>query len=308
MSREPLDAAQLDAFKQDGCLIVEGVVGESQLVDYRRQFWQELSTPELDDAVEGDPSTWPANQSGGQLPNIMALTPSLGELPAIAAIIEQLGGGRFTGGGSMTKAIFPARFPLTSGATEWQEPGTSFHIDGYNGQWSSNPQVGATLYIDPVEERGGCFSVKPGQHLPTHRHFFDNPHHIDGSFLDGHEDKSRAYRRLYETTEEPTARPLQFVGGAGAVMFWHGFTPHCASLNARDRPRLAMIARWSDAEKRGAHELSVNLELFFFNCVLCIHLKSLTEMVPIFLCRRGDHQAGAAGRQGHAAGVGRCDG
>jgi len=247
----PLDAASVRFFKHHGYLVVHRLVPEPQLASYRKQFWDHVG------AESSDPGTWPAPPpGGGQLPNIMELRPNLGDLPEIAAVIEQLSGGRFTGGGSMTKAIFPARFPLPIGAERWQRP-NGFHIDGYNGQWSSNPEIGATLYLEPVKERGGCFCVKPQQHIPTHQYFVQHPTHIDGSWQLTGAHKERGYRCLYEDTPEPQAPELQFVGDAGSVMFWHGFIPHCASLNAQDRPRLAMIARWSDPAKRGGETIKL---------------------------------------------------
>ena len=29
-------------------------------------------------------------------------------------------------------------------------------------------------------------------------------------------------------------------------MLWHGWTPHSQSVNLRDVPRLALVARWND--------------------------------------------------------------
>jgi hypothetical protein len=242
----PLDLA---SFKADGFVIVRGLVGEKLLRSYRKQFWRHIG------ADPQDRSTWPpVPPGGGQLPNIMALRPNLGELPCVAAIVEQLGGGRFAGGVSMTKAIFPLNSHGPSGQSQqgaplsWAPP-TGFHIDGYAGKWSHNPELGATLYLDPVQEQGGCFCVKPGEHVRTHQYFQQHPHHVDGSFQ-----KTAAYQRygwrcLHEESAEPQAEELQFAGQAGDILFWHGFMPHCASLNARDTPRLAMIARWSDPDR-----------------------------------------------------------
>ena len=246
----PLGPIELVSFKANGFVIVRGLVGEEQLQSFREQFWHHIG------ADPHDCSTWPpAPPGGGQLPNIMAPRPNLGELPGVAAIVEQLGGGRFTGGGSMTKAIFPLNSHRSAGqsqgaegALSWARP-TGFHIDGYAGTWNHNPEFGATLYLDSVEEQGGCFCVKPGEHIRTHQYFQQHPHHVDGSFQ-----KTAAYQRygwrcLYEQTAEPQADELQFSGGAGDILFWHGFTPHCASLNANKTPRLAMIARWRDPDR-----------------------------------------------------------
>ena len=37
------------------------------------------------------------------------------------------------------------------------------------------------------------------------------------------------------------------VGKAGDAILWHGWTPHSQSVNMRDTPRLALVARWNDA-------------------------------------------------------------
>ena len=100
------------------------LVGEPQLSVWREQAWEKIG------ASPSDRSTWPpAPPGGGQLPNIMGVEPSLGAVPEIASVVEQLGGGAFEGGGSMLKAIFPAEFPLPDGATEWHRPNGQ-HIDG----------------------------------------------------------------------------------------------------------------------------------------------------------------------------------
>eukprot|EP01048_Picozoa_sp_COSAG05_P030184 COSAG05_NODE_10346_length_570_cov_1.089172_1_plen_141_part_10 len=124
----PLSPLDLASFKADCFVIVRGLVGEQQLQSYREQFWRHIG------ADPHERSTWPpAPPGGGQLPNIMTLRPNLGELPAIAAIVEQLGGGRFAGGGSMTKAIFPLnshrsgeQSQAAEGPLPWARP-TGFH-------------------------------------------------------------------------------------------------------------------------------------------------------------------------------------
>jgi hypothetical protein len=83
----PLDAASVRFFKHHGYLVVHRLVPEPQLASYRKQFWDHVG------AESSDPGTWPAPPpGGGQLPNIMELRPNLGDLPEIAAVIEQTEG------------------------------------------------------------------------------------------------------------------------------------------------------------------------------------------------------------------------
>jgi len=37
---------------------------------------------------------------------------------------------------------------------------------------------------------------------------------------------------------------VQHAAKAGTVCLWHGWTPHQASANANDVPRLCIISRW----------------------------------------------------------------
>ena len=120
-------------FLLQGYVTVPRLVGEPQLSVWREQAWEKIG------ASPSDRSTWPpAPPGGGQLPNIMGVEPSLGAVPEIASVVEQLGGGAFEGGGSMLKAIFPAEFPLPDGATEWHRPNGQ-HIDGVSQPTPSPP-------------------------------------------------------------------------------------------------------------------------------------------------------------------------
>ena len=107
-----LSRAQIEEFKAQGVLILPGFVGEAQLESWREQLWAGGEpTPERVEACKAE---------GG-------LTPTPGELPQFQALVEQLGGGAFTGGGAQIACNFPNTAP-----DEWNHPGSG-HVDGYNG-------------------------------------------------------------------------------------------------------------------------------------------------------------------------------
>jgi hypothetical protein len=85
-----LSTTEIEAFKADGVLILPGFIDEEQLASWRCQAWAAVG------ADPDDRTTWPT----GLQPNL-TVAPHLGELPQCQALMEQLGGGAFTGGGTM---------------------------------------------------------------------------------------------------------------------------------------------------------------------------------------------------------------
>jgi hypothetical protein len=157
----PLSHQQIEEFKSAGVLILPDFVEEAQLSSWRRQVWAGLG------AKPGDPSTWPSTTQ--HPPVVGGITPTPGELPQFRALMQQLGGGHFKGGGAQCACIFPTTCASSEG--EWKQPETG-HVDGYNGKWSGVGQhrVCTTLYLNDVhEERQGCFTYWRGGHARVHR-------------------------------------------------------------------------------------------------------------------------------------------
>ena len=164
----------------------------------------------------------------------------MGELPHFQALMHQLGGGRFSGGGNNFIPVFP------SGPEDkpWA-PATTGHIDGYNTAWrgTGHHRACITLYLNEVEEGQGCFTVWKGGARRIHRFFRDHPAQLDGHFYDAPFFKDRGWNALHDEGGRLEVAPqgMQFVGKPGDCILWHGSCPHSVSPNRRDQPRLAMI-------------------------------------------------------------------
>ena len=237
-STQPLTRAQIDEFKSEGVLTLPDFIESDQLASWRQQVTAGLAAAGTD---LQDRSTWP--QEGGYAPVDMQapLTPAPGELPQFEALITQLGGGYFAGGGAQIAPIFPNTDP-----EKWLLP-DSGHVDGYNGIWSGTGanRVGATFYLNDVAEKGGCFTYWKGGHRRVHFFFRQHPKDVDGRFTKTSEFEHNSHAYKGGDGQRPFAG-TQHAAKAGTVCLWHGWTPHQASANAADQPRLCIISRWND--------------------------------------------------------------
>lgn len=226
----PLSRAQIESFKAEGILILPDFVEEAQLARWREQVWAGLG------ADPDDRSTWPTHTQ--HPPVADGISPTPGELPQFQALMEQLGGGFFEGGGAQHACIFPSLE-----ASEWKKPGSG-HVDGYNGRWAGvgAHRLGTTFYLDDCEERGGGFTYWRGGHARVHERFRAHPEEVDGRLVETAEYKEGKHPYL-GGGEEGTVHAVK----AGTVCVWHGWCPHNASQNATDTPRLAIISRWNDS-------------------------------------------------------------
>lgn len=136
------------------------------------------------------------------------------------------------------------QWPRSEG--HWQMPATG-HIDGYGpGGWSGGFMLGATAYLEEVQEEGGAFVYWPQSHLTTHQYFLQNPSHIDGSFTQRSDWQERTWGLFSDDAPQP---PQQFAAQAGDVIFWHCFLCHTGSSNIQRRPRLGLFSRWHHTER-----------------------------------------------------------
>ena len=225
-----LDTDQITHFKQHGYVILRGFIDNDLLQNWRDQFWGHVS------AQADDPATWPDDYVVKEF----SVDPAFGHLPQMQSIIEQLGGGMFSGGGGSMLVQWPKP------DADWQAP-TQGHIDGYGpGGWSGGFMLGATTYLEQVEAGGGGFFYWPDSHLPVQEYFRRHPQQIDGSFTkrDDWEEKKWA---LF--SDDATCPPQEFIGAAGDVILWHYFMCHTGSPNVNQRPRLAVFSRWHRSDR-----------------------------------------------------------
>ena len=95
-----MDRGQLKEFVTHGVVSLPSFLTAAQLQHYRDQAWRGLS------AEENNGENLLDGRGGGKA---LDLTPSLDELPQMRALIEQIGGGRFTPEVPLT--LKPARAP-----------------------------------------------------------------------------------------------------------------------------------------------------------------------------------------------------
>lgn len=225
-----LHKSQIDFFKTQGYLILKGFVETERMAAWREQFWAHVG------ADAQDPASWPDSY----VIDGFAVDPAFGQLLQMQAVVEQLGGGQFVGGGGSLLVQWPKKESI------WDWPGQG-HIDGYgpNG-WSGGFMLGATAYLDDVEDQGGAFTYWPQSHLPVHDFFREFPDQIDGSFTKREDWESQQWGLFSDRSPQG---PEQFVAEAGDVILWHCFMCHTGSANIRANPRLGLFARWHYAER-----------------------------------------------------------
>ena len=225
-----LSKEQVAFFKEEGYLILEGFIAPEQVAAWRGQFWAHVG------ADPQDSSSWPDSY----VIDGFSIEPTFGQLPQMREVAEQLGGGQLGGGGGSMLVQWP------NGKEAWDWPSQG-HIDGYGpGGWSGGFMLGATTYLDDVEEEGGAFTYWPQSHLPIQDFFREFPEQIDGSFREREDWKERQWGIFSDLSPKG---PEQFAAKAGDVILWHCFMCHTGSANIRANPRLGVFSRWHYAER-----------------------------------------------------------
>ena len=95
--------------------------------------------------------------------------------------------------------------------------------DGYNRAWvgSGHHRLGATIYLEDVAEKGGCFTYWKGGHQRVHRYFQRHPSEVDGRFMASREFRERGWNVVHDEDDEagPTVG-TQHVAKAGDCLLW----------------------------------------------------------------------------------------
>ena len=217
-------------FKEQGFVVLPDLIDPEHVEAWNEQFWNHVA------AVPDNPTSWPDNY----VIEGFSTDPLFGHLPQMNQVVEQLGGNQFAGGGGSMLV----HWPRSEG--HWDMPANG-HIDGYGpGGWSGGFMLGATAYLEDVEEEGGAFIYWPQSHLTTHQYFLEHPSHIDGSFTEREDWKERNWGVFSDLSPQG---PEQFTAQAGDVIFWHCFLCHTGSTNIRRRPRLGLFSRWHHTDR-----------------------------------------------------------
>ena len=224
-----LSEQQIQHFKTHGFLILKNLIDQTSLDQWRKQIWHQL------EACLSQAESWPRNRSGLDGYQYNPPESALVHHPALAPIIQQLGGGEFIAGDGIPIIRWPEP------EKKWQMP-KSGHIDAYGGKWLPF-MIGATTYLYDVEPRGGSFIFWPDSHYAAHRYFRQNPAHVDGSFM-------RQEGFAWDVfCDNPETGGREFIASAGDVVLWHSYLTHEGSVNINNSPRIALFARW-DHQRR----------------------------------------------------------
>lgn len=224
-----LDAAQLDAFIEDGFVRIEGAFPGEVAAECRDVIWQDLG------ADPGEPATWPrtvaARPDYAQPPFVAAAnTPRLH-----AAFDALVGKGRWTPRTSL--GGFVIRFPSGQPAVVdgWHVdvsfPGPGSVPDDYM-TWRANvaSRDRALLMFFLLSDVGpddGPTRLRPGSHLDVARVLEpEGDHGLDARELARRADAATAHRPTVHAT-----------GRAGDVYLCHPLLVHAGQPNTGTRPR-----------------------------------------------------------------------
>jgi len=233
-SSTPLADEQIQHFKKHGFLILKNLLDQFSIDQWRKQIWREL------EASLNQPESWPTEKSGLDDYQYDPPESAFAHYPALASIIQQLGGGNFAAGGGTPIIRWPEL------GRSWELP-QSGHIDAYGGYWAPF-MIGATTYLYDVEPKGGAFIFWPDSHHVAHRYFRQNPTQVDGSFM-----KKEGFS-WDVFCDNPKTGGQEFVADAGDVVLWHSYLTHNGSTNVNDSPRMALFARWPHYQQRQSTE------------------------------------------------------
>jgi len=195
-----LTADQIDSFKQNGFLILRGVI-EPVIIDiWRRSFWESV------DADPNNRATWNKKPPVSNF-KLQHEDASLSQHPQIAAAIKQLGGGKFFGDSGPPLVHWP------TGCDAWTPPKWG-HVDAYPPSFWFPFMLAATAYAYDVEPMGGAFTYWPKSHHSTHQRFLAAPEMIDGRWA---REPGFDWGGPNEFTSLAPHPPQEFVARAGDV-------------------------------------------------------------------------------------------
>jgi len=224
-----LSSEDKSRFKEDGCLIVRGVLTPEQIRAAQDALWENI------DADRDDPTTWveasPRSPTPATHPAIRA---TVHESPIFAMMEEMVGKNRLNPSSAGPALRFPSKGPT------WSLPEHG-HLDGYYTPTNGVPEgtvgymtINVTIYVEDIDAKGGCFIYWPGSHHVAYEYFKTH------SLLSV---QGGVSSDIYPQGEFPEGR--EFVGQAGDAILWHGQLFHTGSKNINRNIRMALIGRFS---------------------------------------------------------------
>lgn len=224
-----LTSADRRSFKENGCLIVRGVLTSAQIQAAQDALWTGI------EADRDDPATWV--EAGPRTPvpaHHPALRAAVHESPIFAMMEEMVGEGTLNPSNAGPALVYPAKDKA------WSLPGRG-HLDGYYTPTNGVPEgtvgymtINVTIYVEDIDSQGGCFIYWPGSHNVAYSYFQTRSLlSVQGGISSD----------VFPEGTFPPGR--EFVGQAGDAIFWHGQLFHTGSKNVKRNIRMALIGRFA---------------------------------------------------------------
>ncbi len=225
---------QIDAFKEDGFLILKDYFSEACVAHWREACARRYGIGSIDDWRPG------YTPPGGIRPLQIEPRFQLARYGDFPGILAQLGSGAEDGRPNL---IF--KYPNTEpGAHRLPETG---HVDLIFQGSRRRFTLGALSYLNETVPGQGATCAWPGSHKPVWRFFQANPDAYAVGFDNDLRHKMES--RLNAFTDY--GAPVELTASPRDLILWHAFLLHEASPNAGTRPRLAVFHRFGQALREG---------------------------------------------------------
>jgi hypothetical protein len=218
-----LTQTQLDAYEQDGYILLAGLIPDAVATATAAIMWQCM------EARPDDPQTWPDGYAQGlDHPAIVACYTE-NFLHAAAQLCGDPPEAVGKPGSALAINIFPAD-------GEWKQP--TPHIDHaikeHGHKTFPRPfRVATMTFLNDVAERGGGTAVWPGSHRQ-----------IEALARSDEEQYEYMWVLNQHLHRAGLGDPLVLVPKQGDVLFYQCLCAHAGSNNTSPRPRLALNYKW----------------------------------------------------------------
>jgi hypothetical protein len=219
-----LTTKQIELFKRDGVLKLEGFFDLAEVELWRSQIFDLFHHPE--GAAAWRNAIVAYKSSDLRLSN----GPSPSTHPSMREVYSELNASTRWIGKNELRVRAPDVDVQWLGA---RAPHLDFPMVG-----STRTLANSMIYLSEVEDRGGAFMYWPGSHRVAWDYFTRNPQ-------DYRSQGERSGAEIFEALhEQMVGEAEQFLGNPGDLLIWHALTMHSGSVNLKPVPRLALIGRW----------------------------------------------------------------
>jgi phytanoyl-CoA hydroxylase len=225
-----LTADQVESFRENGYLVIEGLVSREEIEEIRTEAARICRGAYPIKGVEPVPESAPDEEAFGrylcihQTHKVSPLMRRYAEHPGVARVLSHLIGPNVK---CMQTMLFikPPRFP-----------GQAYHQDERYIPTEDRSLTGAWIALDDATLANGCLRVIPGSHK--------------GEILPwvAHEDPE--YDFAEQAQGVPVEREVPVECRAGAVVFFNGYLLHSSRKNRSDRLRRVLVSHYMSGESR----------------------------------------------------------